>query len=302
MDPLKANATITQLAATDGPGFFRENNSKEKEYFFYWVDPDRKVSLLSKTYKTAKGRNRAQKQIEDGAYTLETLEAAGLYGYAIQTKDGTTLALGPLFPDPETRDQRLAIVADIATATNAPPLAVPEGPDRHSFRLDFYRSGRKGQWKGKISYPLSQEKQTFDGIDLKSIEDFIELHLAKSRKMVQEIIAMDEIPPLSILHRGQTVTFASLPAGSLIDVEIGLGELSKNKVYEAQVLAKSLESGEQTLVGRQKGDLAAGQALRMQVITQGLNAGLYRLEAAVGLSETPYAEPLIKQSSVINLL
>ncbi len=301
MDPLQTNARIAQIVASEGPAFVRENNSKVKAYTYYWVDSHQQVSLLSKTYRTAKSRNSAQKQVQEGKYRLEATDEEGLFTYIARSHDGQVAAMGPLFPDVTSRDQRLQELQE-ATSVQATSIDVPEGPDRHSFRIDFYRGSKSSDWQGRISYPLSQQKQSFQQIDLASIEAFIKKHLKKSKVSTPVNELPQDLPPLTIVHEGMSVATTALPTGTTIDVEMVLEKLAKNRVYEAQVIAKSLENGEQTLVGRQKGKLATEPSLRMKVMTEGLSSGLYRLEAEVGLSGTPYKDPVVKRSGLLHLI
>ena len=301
MDPLQTNAQIAQITATEGPAFVRENNSSEKAYTYHWINSKNEVGLLSKTYRTAKSRNNAQKQVQEGKYSIEAMSVEGLFTYAAHSHDGQVAAMGPLFADEETRDLQLQ---ELQSATGASPanIAVAEGPDRHSFRIDFYRGSKGSNWQGRISYPLSQEKKSFQQIDMKAIEAFIQKHLKKSRTSAPSDLSPQNVPPLTIVHQGAAMTTAALPTGTTIDVELALEKLAKNKVYEAQVVAKSLENGEQTLVSRQKGKLAVESSLRMKVITEGLPSGLYRLEAEVGVSGAPYKDAVVKRSGLLHLV
>ena len=177
MDPLKINVAISQIKGDQGPGYFRENDSEKKEYHFYWVSPKQEIGLLSKTYKTAKSRNHAQKQVEEGSLPAEPFEADGLFGYAIRTKNGSAIAMGPLFPNAEMRD---ALMKQIRSAPASPPSAVCRWSRKDLTGIVSASTSiaavSDGQWQGKVSYPLSQDKRSFKGMDMDTIKEFVELH------------------------------------------------------------------------------------------------------------------------------
>jgi hypothetical protein len=312
MDLTTAHDRISALSAPeDGPGFFRRNDRKAKNYACYWVNGDGQVALISKNYRTARSRNRMQQRLENGAYRAEPVRTEDRYAYRVVNGGNRLIAAGPLCATAAERDALLqSLPAALwpeaecpeSPATPAETVAPPDAGQRHSFRLNFYRDEAGKEWQGRISYPLTESKQSFPGLDLDTIELFVrsvlEQQPAPSPTDREPVVEPPAAQPLDIVYEGRPLRGGALSVGETVNISLNLDQEPPDRDYTVRIYAKSLRSGERIPLDSQVVPTTAGhQPMEMPISTQPLTAGLYRVNAEVSPTDAPPASAGVWRAS-----
>lgn len=311
MIPQSITAAIARENPTAKPGFYCFKG-KDKQFFFYFMGKNREILLHSKAYASAKSAQSAFGRIQLQPLKLHFLEETGNFSFSLLDGNQKTLASGPGFKSAAERDQA---AARLESQWLAPGKATPKEEktvlpvgtsvpapvaNRHSFRLDFYKGDKDHPVRGRIEYLLTQEKVSFDGIHSEAIEKFIRGKLRFGHHEAIAAPAADGLE-LQLLQAGTPVEKELLPAGQNFEVNIrGIGKTMN--ALEAFIHAKSLASGQNRLIGRQTYKPAAGNTLTVNVLTNGLDPGMYRLTAILQDAENLNGMPLMEGNRLMQLV
>lgn len=311
MIPQSITAAIARENPKAKPGFY-VFKGKDKQFFFYFMGKNREILLLSKAYASAKSAQSAFGRVQTQSLKLHLAEETGNFSFSLLDGNQKPLASGPGFKTAAERDQAAAslesqwLVPGKVTPKEektVPPVgaSVPAPvANRHSFRLDFYKGDKDNPVRGRIEYPLTQEKVNFEGINTDAIEKFIRKKLRFSQHEAVAVPAEGGLQ-LQLLQAGAPVEKELLPVGQNFEVSIK-GVAKTLDTLEAFIHAKSLASGQNRLIGRQSFKPAAGNALTVNVLTTGLDPGMYRLTAVLQDTENANAMPLMEGSRLMQLV
>lgn len=307
MTPPKNRYHLDRISTGGKSEFETFKNEKDRLHYFHFNDEDGQALLYSQGYKDARSRNGGIQAVEKNAQRIErTLDDDRPY-FVIRAGNKQEIARSRNFTSPEEMEtaidwmQRslLAGVAIEITPTSArkpaPVAPMPEAthqPARFRFNLEWQRRGRNEPLLGFIEYPVTGDKATFKGIDVGAIERFV------SRFAVPPQSAKKQPPqPPTAMMPAQTkeLTITTtdgrhigeplFQSDATLEVGIHLTELSAENeaTFMAKVYAKSLDSGDNTLLSERQGFLADTGEIVMPVLLDKLTPGSYRLLTDVEL-------------------
>ncbi len=296
---------IKDLTPAEGYGIQRYNNSKAKEYRYYWVNKDQSIGLLSKAYKSATSRNKAITMVADGKYHLIPIEGADQFYYKLINQNKLIMAMGPIFASAETRDKAMEQLRSLLApkSNNEVVTKNQESQDRHSFRIQLYRGSSEEAWQGRITHPLSEKRQSFHGINLEEMGSFMKKIIKEEPKPTNSdvIPTLPEVPTLSLMHDGKQLQASSVNIGTALDVYFDLKQFPDLPDNQLQIIAKSLDSGQQTVIGASQDVVVDDTALSLSIQTTDLDAGFYRFSANL-ISNKPKSSTTTTASSILYLV
>jgi hypothetical protein len=282
------------------------------------------VLLLSKAYQSSDSRNRTQKKVEAGEYKLEPAKWDKEFGYQLLNKNQQVIAVGPAFSRKKDRDDALKAVAaaiqaptrkkkvarkPATTAQKSKPeqakaIAKSEGA-RHSFRLVYYQGSEHGKWQGQLSHSLTNDKISLQGIELEAIEQFLRRHLKKEEEPalvdVPGTLPADTPPPLAISRDGKELQNPIFSVGEPVMIKWPVDEVLADLDFEAEVYAKSLNSGDQKVVAQLSGHIDEAAELEMPIETNDLAAGIYRITARMDAKGNRKSKKAAERSCLLYL-
>lgn len=308
MIPQETYQAITQAAAGQAAGFHRWNDTQAKSYRSYVVGRASQVLLISKAYRSANSRNQAQKKLRAQRPGFSSEKTDDQFYYTLRNEKGKLLAAGPAFAEEAERDKALQALlafwpAPAEAAEPAADIADPAAAHtlRHSFRIDFYPDEDQGGLRGRITYPFTESKMSFSGVNAQAIAGFIQKHLdeqmpAMKQPAIQQQ-SIDIVPTDASIHNPGGHLLMS---GRTYRLQIGTS-LAKSQAYDAVVTAKSLEDGEQQIIGRHSG-VVTDTPLQVRLLTEELPPGLYRFTASVRTGEGKDSSAIEEGSKILQVL
>lgn len=303
MIPQETYQAISRVAAGQPPGIYRWDEADAKSYRSYLVGEQSQVLLVSKAYRSASSRNQAQKKLQANAPSILAEEADGKFYFTVRNSKKKLQAVSPSFADADTRDRAME-------AVQAHWQAAPAGAEtetaatsslRYSFRLDFYPDEDSNGLRGRITYPSNDSRLSFRGINGDAITAFIRQHLEKQlpvgqqssvQKQEVQILPADETTPPTAGHLIQSGYKYRLQMGT---------SLTPQQVYDAIVTAKSLEDGQQQIIGRHAGNVQEG-SVQIRLITDELSPGLYRFTASVRSRQDDQTMAIDEGSQILQVM
>lgn len=308
MIPQETQQAISKVAAGQAAGFHRWNDAQAKSYRTYIVGAQSQVLLITKAYRSANSRNQAQKKLRAQRPDFVTEKIDDQFYYTLRNEKNKLLAAGPPFDEEAERDEAMEALlafwpkpvepdkpaADTSEVTNTPAL-------RHSFRIDFYPDEDQGGLRGRITYPITESKMSFQGVNAQAIAGFIQKHLdeqmPKIKPSVIQAQSIDIVPTDKSIHNPGGHLLIS---GRTYRLQIGTS-LAKEQPYDAVVTAKSLEDGEQQIIGRHSG-VVAQTPLQIRLLTEELPPGLYRFTASVSTRKGKDSSAIEEGSKILQVL
>lgn len=295
----KAISKAIEAKAPNGPAFGAHTDAEQEKSYAYFVNRQGRLLLLSKPYSSERFAESALQRFREGRFTASLCEDEQGWYLEIRTEGGKLFATSPTFASEaeassaleeveagETKARPAAIqpVPEKVSAREIQPAAGQSGaPPRYSFRLDFYKAEKGAPVRGRIEYSLTQENAAFNGLDMEFVRSFV-------ARRIQEA----EAPPVHykeggilIIENDRPVSQGFLATTRLFEAELVL-DVPGGEKYDAFVYARPLAGGQQTLIGRKRGQ---GGPVRLRIFPGGLPGGLYRLTATVHLelADTNYA-------------
>lgn len=295
MEIKNLQALLPRLAQPTGPGFFAYDDVDTQTFAFGWANADGEVGLISKPYRRADSRDRTLEKVKAGGYPInqETHED----GVVVQllSKGKQLLAVSPTLSGEaaatsiEQGIQRAWQGEEAATTTKAP---LPT--NRRSFQLTFYRSGPSEPWQGVLAYPTAGEKTQLKGGNLASAQAFVHRHLYEANNSAEA--SAENTWQANWDTQAQTV-----PKGKLLNVTWTATIPARYPLLETQLMARSLGTGEQTLIGRHRSPYEEGQPIRLKGFTEDLLPGLYRISASLDTPDND-GDPLATTERLLMLV
>lgn len=176
---------------------------RDKKYFFKILDQAHNPIIISSPYNNKKQREEALNFLVMNVESLETYKAGKKTWFSIpnpssqgddfqsvkfstveEMEDGIRF-LKKQFTGRQDKDEKIKPLKD-KKLENPEPVK-QEFPQRLSFHLQFYISDDGENLRGKIEYPLTKEKASFDGFDEVKIKQFIEGFLPRQEEILKEI-------------------------------------------------------------------------------------------------------------------
>lgn len=296
------------LTDTKQAGFYPYDQEELRQYAFFWTNDQGEPLLISKFYKTARGRNRTLDKVQKAQYDLQAGQSEAQKPIiTILNKNQQAIAASIPFKNAKERDNNLQQMrAAIGMPGNSTPrkatqpnlaAVVPGQPTRHSFRLVFYRSDEAKNWQGILSHPLSDDSVNFSGVDANKITAFVQRHLSK--KVTEPDTRQVDSP------EGLQISWPkvqSIASGQALTVDWSASHLGQGNKYEASITAKALAGGAQTLIGRRQfAGEADTQSFSLKAMTVGLIPGMYRLTARLDSVQPENNQTLVKESHLLFL-
>jgi uncharacterized protein YegP (UPF0339 family) len=279
------------------PGFEVFHHNAQEAWLFVCNDVHGLPMLFSQLYQQ---RETAQKGVESVLKNLAKntplQQVMEQWQFVVVAGNKQEVAASRLFDTQADCEQALLYVRQVAKSKN--PIALPlsptpdaavaeptpaHGPLRHAFRLYFYQN-ETGDYIGRIEDMSDRRQQSFDGLDLNVLQQF----LAQSLSMAQPTSAATGIPlnkaisaelnlnhhsnqastPFRLLTKSEQLNMALkavsphqlTPEMSLLGTQITLYQEGTQITHQLPTQAASFEPDRNqiTIATQADGDLATG--------------------------------------------
>jgi len=266
---------IALQQAQDGTNF--EVKEAGGDYYFVLKDAENNSIARSDLFDSQTKVKRTIKQVED-LLTQAKPESAS----AAKSTPKKTTAKKKTAPRKKTK-QKGTPKKKTNTKSEATMTTSPMDDTRFVFRLTFYKSEDTEALQGQIEYMGNNEKQNFDGIDEITIGKFLKSQLA-TENLDTSIAASTQSTQLKLKANGVVLTGNQMDRTARILLEIDTSSFKmKRGSYQARVIAKSLRSESEQLIGEQQKKLEGNVNISLPIFTASLAPGLFRIKATVRL-------------------
>ena len=303
------------------PGLHIFYKEESNQYYFQYNDQNGQALLFSQGYSTEKGCERGFATAVKNFNTPERIQKEnGLNGnyFVIINGNKQKMAQSPSFDTVAEMEQTLDYLTQSFKGSKKGPEAKKEEPKKealkeqrkkplkYSFRVDFYQAGDSTELRGKIEYPLTREKTSFEGLDKDAITKFIskflpEIYQAPSDEKQQSI--KKEERDIAVFKEGDQKDNNYLTQKDKLEVRMVSNNLSVPHQYDAAVFVRSMDTGNVYLVGKKRGSTNGNNTIRVPFELLSLNTGFYRLITKVNLSEpqAPKKELELEGSKLVHV-
>ncbi len=266
-------------------------NEMDSLHYYQFKDPNGEVMLLSKGYQSARKRDNARLKLPDYAVDpqrYKVIKVGRKYQFVIKAGNNQALAASMQYPSKLKVEEAMRTIQKSFSSNAKPnrvqpinrliPVVTTEEEKvetrkelkqlRFNFDLTFYQREDGKKLLGKMEYPLTKDRVSFENIDLEVIRDFLLKFmpghdLQKKPEVVQKAKKEVAIPkvatvPLLVQESGKVVNKIVFNQYSdiqfLIDVPSDKLEV-KDQFYKASIFAKSMRNKTKTFVCRCEGKL-----------------------------------------------
>lgn len=186
-----------------------------KHYFSILGKDGKKAILTSKGYGAAKTRDNGFQTFIKNLDRLEQDERNDFFYFYVKTGNNQVIAKSVPFSSDDERQQATDFLMQVFEEQDNPASGEEKEkledntvdlPPKYSFRLEFYVSEEQKPVRGKIEYPFTKEKKTFDGIDMQAIETFLKNYLPFPEDPAKPDTVTGEPPALGELPNPETST------------------------------------------------------------------------------------------------
>jgi len=282
-------------------------NEKDHLHYFHFNDETGQALLFSQGYKDARSRNGGISSVEKNAGRVERCLDGDCPYFIIRAGNKLEIARSRDFADAAEMDAAIermqhSLMAGVAIGTTpvptpkqAPVALKPEAahqPSRYRFSLEWQHRGQDEPMLGVIEYPVTGDKATFKGVDTGAIERFVARFAAPPpAKKQRRPEAMPLLPTKELTittTEGYHIGEDLFQSNTTLEVRMNLAEpgaagTTGDATFMAKVYAKSLDSGDNTLLAEQQGFVAETGDIAMPVLLGNLMPGSYRLVSNVDL-------------------
>lgn len=298
-----------------------EQAKRNKKYFFQLNNHLGEGVLFSQPYSTQKASDNGiatvlKNLLDSRKIKRETQK--GKHFFILKAGNHQEIGRSKIFDSPSEMEKYIALLQDhalkekpgktasqpiapsadviIATPKPLPRKAAPEkklSAPKATFKISFYNLEGDNPLQGKIEYPFEETRQTFTGLDEKTIMDFIKKHLRRDQKdkpIPQKNIKKyweEDLKNIQILIDNQPTTTSALkkevPFDLLIPIPSTNLKKTSNTYVDAEIEAFVFLTGEQTMIGRLSGQKLTKSFIQVPVVARFLVAGIYRLFIKVTL-------------------
>lgn len=282
-----------QLFSTDGD---------HKAYYFCCSDVHGRPFLFSQPYATNDKANTAlQTTLRNAAKEKQykRKKEENRYYFLIVSGNGQELARSSSYPASKEMEEMIVYVRQVAASkhpiarpamkTNTPPAIdhhpfPSTSPNKHGFRLDFYKSDKHGGYQGRIEHLVSGESITFKGVSSETIGAFVFKHLPG--EIASQLVK--ENAQLEVLNQSWVMPGALNRDEGVIKLRMQLSASSKPEKLPCtgavELFARHLGGKQHCRISLQAVTVNENAMVLLSIPFQYLSEGIYRIHAQLTLA------------------
>lgn len=310
---------FTQKSKSGKAGFEKLRHKGTKLYYFHFNDDEGQALLYSQGYASGKGRDEGMEAVARNIAHPERIERKkdGLYFFILKAGNHQEIGRSRHFEQEEEMEASIHFLqscfsgreeekepprpaAKVETDRPRGMPTVESSSGKHSFRLEFYLRGHNQPFRGRIENALTREWDSFDGLNMEAIRQFLARFLpigqdAKQRSLKLEMLREKMTARVDLLEGGEIVRKNTLKTDAPVELRIEAGAAPEKGAaaeaeYDLQVYAQELGKGEELLIGEKHDKAIKGGYVRVPIRTSGLRPGAYRLTAVLNFRDAEARE------------
>ncbi len=311
MNATQQNYRFDLVAPSDQPGAVAFRDADDGQYYFVFNDNQGRPLLYSQPYKDKNSRDNGLKSlIKNGRIPkrFEIKEADEQYYFIVRAGNNVEIGCSRSFQSELDTRQAMSFVREKLMADyGADPKAVksaksPGANSKYTFLLEFYPREGGDALRGRIEYPRGDQRESFDGVDLAKIENFLNRHLPKRRGQpavqAKPRNGMAIKLPESLQRRNACLNREETDSLPLVLSYPEQTDFPQRVVVD--VIARPLAESQPSLVGKMTREVSNSTVIDVPLMMKGLLPGSYRFifQTHSHSVQSPDAERLAETSQL----